>query len=460
MLVKNTPYVQFAAVQRQCYMDLGVTAADVKEYFEVSAYRNVLDMLNTFEGVLNRWGQDLHDQNINLYSFPPGARYLGAANVGYAISKIGQQHGWNEVYVYSAKQLSKNGLRPVLPVASNYTFLTQAFERGFSGSAGTQAHYQAIINKYKTLSGHFNVADLLNLARQINWELNRVRLPVPHNFRQINEKIQGRAYNIVARKGQDGSIAKGNNSNYINLMELISVYGQLKVSINVLRVSTRKEIDAANLARKVQEETLRREQEALITRQKAEAEAEARRLIILSERKAALEKEFQEAEALKAKLAETRAQLAAELQLLEASKQVATPPEIVAIETKQVQVIDAIEKVEIVAIDKDAALETAKQAAINVNNELIEAKNEQVAIADIILTDLEQQKAVSTPIEIAQLEQQQQTIIAETQTFEPIYIPPANVNITLPESKTLAPTTEKSNLVPILLTVAAGVILT
>ena len=39
-----------------------VTAAAVKEYADVSAYRNILDMLNTFEGVLKRFGQALANE--------------------------------------------------------------------------------------------------------------------------------------------------------------------------------------------------------------------------------------------------------------------------------------------------------------------------------------------------------------------------------------------------------------
>ncbi len=418
MLVKNTPYVQFAAV----------TAESVKEYFDVSVYRNVLDMLNTFDGILNLWGNDLYNNSLAVLS--------DNVTRGYSIPFVGVVglYGSKSPIALAIKRLKESGINYGLVYPINPA-------RPYGGSS---LFYKPSLR----LTRNTVVFDLLGLARNINWELNRVRLPIPHNFRQIADKIQGRNYSAIS-----------SSTDFINLVELIQVYKQLKDAIKILRVSTRKEIDAANLARKVQEETLRREQEALITRQAAEKLAEENRLKILAERKAALEREFAEAEALKIKLAETRAQLAAEFELLEQSKQVATPTEIPAIESKQTQVIDAIEKVEIVAIDKNAALDTAKQAAINVNNELIEVKQEKVAIADIILTDLEQQKAVSTQQEIEQIEQQQQTIIKETQTFEPIYIPPANVNISLPESKTLAPTTENSNLIPILLTVAAGAIL-
>jgi len=425
MLIRNAPYKY-----RVNYNQLGLTGDQVKEYFDVSAYRNVLDMLNTFDGVLKLWGNDLFN-NSRLISANSGM-------IGYAIPLIGVigKSGRNSPRYLVIKRLINNGL---------------GFGLTYPPKLG--AFNVPIFPAIRATRPNI-VFDLLGLARNINWELNRLRLPVPHNFRQIADKIQGRDYNNMG-------VALTDTTKYINLVELIDVYGQLKLAINTLRVSTRKEIDAASLAKKVQEETIRREQEKLISRQQAEKLAEENRLRILAEKKAALEKEFLEAEALKQKLADTRAQLAVELQALESSKQVASEPEIIDIDIKQNQVIDAIEKVEIVAIDKDVALETAKKAAINVNNELLEIQQEQVEIANIILDDLEQKKTVSLPEEIKAIEQQQAKIIKETEIFTPVYIPPSNVNIKLPENKQLlAPSTEKSNILPILATIAAGVLLT
>ena len=133
---------------------------------------------------------------------------------------------------------------------------------------------------------------MLNLARTIEYEMNRVRLPVPHNFRQIANAIQGRDYRLCSKwhnqipnipakpslqQWKYGGVRSRYfqkldeifSAHYINAIELLQVYIDLKAAINAMRVGVRKEIDAANLARKVQEETIRREQEALISRQQA-----------------------------------------------------------------------------------------------------------------------------------------------------------------------------------------------
>jgi len=372
---------------------LGATADEVKEYFDVSVYRNVLDMVNTFEGVLNRWGLDLHDQIINMYSCGSNKSLLGAQNIGFAINAVGQQHGWNEVYVLSRKILTDYNLKPIPPTWNTFAF---------SNTLNKYNKYYALNNAY------FNVEDLLNLARQINWELNRVRLPAPHNFRQVNEKIQGRPYKITPAKlssptpfsdsYEEQIPCCANTSNFINLIDLINVYGQLKQAINIIRNSTRKEIDAANLATKVQEETLRREQEELISREEAEVLAEENRLKILAEKKAALEKELMEAEQLQKELTDTRLKLESEAQAIAQLKEQATTEEEVADLDKEITIkVDAIEKVKDVAFAKEQAAKTALIAANNLNTEIKEVAatleqsdvatpNKKVTITPILLT--------------------------------------------------------------------------
>ena len=255
-------------------------AAAVKEYFDVSVYRNILDMLNTFEGVLNRFGQDLTNElwstnrcpqypprpvghsldSDGLVTIPRKIIVTWPGQVGYAASKLGPPPlNKDEAAVWANRVIKTAGLK------------TMPNERATKLCTTGEAYQVAF----------FEVPDLLNLARTINFEMNRVRLPVPHNFRQIANAIQGRDYRLLRKhwsailppKPADygkypyaaaqwiQSADKIMTRNYINAVELLQVYTDLKKAVNAMRTGTRNEIDAASLPRKVEESTKRKEQE-------------------------------------------------------------------------------------------------------------------------------------------------------------------------------------------------------
>lgn len=379
-------------------VQLTEAAAAVKEYFDVGVYRNILDMINTFEGVLNRFAQAIANElccvgnqsriagarNANQNPFAEPAGYGNgdtsrivirtgslqlATAIGYAAGKVGAQNK-NEAQVYAQQMIKKAGLG--------------------CGAA----------------VGFFQVPDLLNMARMVEYEMNRVRLPTPHNFRQIANAIQGRDYRLCSKwhtqmnlppkpssqqwkyGGVRGSyfskLDQIFSANYINAVELLQVVTDLKRSMTAMRNGIRKEIDAANLARKVQEETIRREQEALITRQQAEEQARQRELEIMAEKKAAYEKELAEAEKLRAEMQATREALAAEMESLKIAEEAAqTPEEAAVIEQQQIEVAQAAVEVDRVEADKTAAAETAVVAAENLGVQ-IEQKKEELIQAGVV----------------------------------------------------------------------------
>lgn len=363
-------------------VNLGQSGAQVKEYFDVSVYRNILDMLLTFEGVLNRWGQSLANEtgcidptgsikggacyvaqsSDPFYSIGAQTKCLLTGAIGYAAGKIGP-HNKREARMYADQQVQAAGLARGAPV------------------------------------GFFEVPDLLNLSRSINYEMNRVRLPVPHNFRQIANAIQGRDWRLCdkwhsqmnlppkpspsaskfTKRAYFDRLRVVFDQNYINNVELLTVYRDLKNAIRAMRDGTRREIDAANLASRVQEETIRREQEALIARRQAEEQARIRELEILAEKKAAYERELAEAARLAEEMKATRDALAAEQAALEASKAAATTQEeVIQIENQQTEIAQASIKVDEVEADKARQAGITEQASQNLTREIDEKKQELI----------------------------------------------------------------------------------
>lgn len=240
-----------------------VTAGEVKEYFEVSAYRNILDMLKTLGTTVQSVG---NKTAILAWDFIGLANQSaqGKGTRGAAIKAIGKAVGENgkESYYWWAKITArKNGF---------------SFKKGdhtppkpFNFRNGQEV---AEVDR-------FLVDDLLELGRQIEWEMNRVRLPVPHNFRQYLSKLQKFPWRV---EFENGKIVKYEKDPLaaVKLIEGINQLGHLKEVVETMRDEVRKEIDAAQLAEKVQEETIRRENEELISRAKAADEAAAREIAI------------------------------------------------------------------------------------------------------------------------------------------------------------------------------------
>lgn len=333
---------------------MGLSDADTKEYFDVGVYRNILDMLNSIDGVLNLWGNSLYNEAIKVEGM-----FINMGT-GYAVPIVGNHGSHKSAGLLIRKRVQEAGL--ATPPPYNIPFFPW-------GSPNVMRP------KPTRPSAIF---DILNLSRSINWELNRVRLPVPHNFRQIADKIQGRNFNAM-RLNLNAPNPNARSqpllflAEFITLNEYLVVFKDLKHSVNVMRNAVRKEMDAANLAEKVEEETLRREQAELISRQRAASEAEKRKLIILEEKKAVIQKEFEEAEKLKATMAAEKEKLLQEKAALAAQKEnAATQEEAERLKQQQISVDSNINRVDDIVSDKAKSLNTARQAADNINAEIVE----------------------------------------------------------------------------------------
>lgn len=250
---------------------LGATADDVKDYFDVSAYRNILDMLNAFDSSLTAVANYFHNRLV------PMGRITDKMLKGMKTTDIGRVGGHFEVAgpAFGYKPNFGKNLKVFWPIVNS------ALEAG-----GTQP-----ING-KILNPQLDPYVLLDLARSVEWEMNRVRLPVPHNFRQLNTTLSGRDYEFKVTHAEVNPFAGGvdigitDEGGLIPAIELLKTLPQVRAAVAEMRNSVRKEIDAAELAAQVEEETLRREEEDLISREQAEQEAAARESAIAAEKEA------------------------------------------------------------------------------------------------------------------------------------------------------------------------------
>ncbi len=313
------------------------TVTQLKTYFDVSSYRNALDMLNTFDIGLKNFGYSLvfsvnggTDTRVDPVSEVPvlyNKAYISKQKIGFSIPIVGKSR-WNSLE--APNKLLKYALK----------------NNGLGG-----------INAKTAIEKHtlFNIYDLLNMSRNINWELNRLRLPVPDNFRQINSLIQNKPYfgrTFLVAGYQESYPPEPDTEeygipfkNFVNLYQLINVYGKLKKSITAMRIGLRAEIDKANVAKKVQEETLRKENDAILSAKKIKEQVIKQAVIIEEQRKKQAAIALKEAAINKQKLIYTQKKLN------DAKTKLAN---IKPVTKKQVEII----KTKIKAVDK-AAKETA-----------------------------------------------------------------------------------------------------
>lgn len=344
-------------------MNDDITASQVKEYFDVSVYRNILDMLQTLEA--RNW-ELIYQLRQNAFMFinayHPELGFNGMiikVITGFAVNQMGA------TYTGHAIHAPKEYLKRLI------------WDKNIPNNI--------IPTKQSVQTPVYNVYDLLNISRQIEWEMNRVRLPVPHNFRQMLNQIQGKDYrvSIAGRDCDDDGIfchdvytlASGNllAERYINLVNMIKAAQQIWLAKDTMIEKIRKEIDAANLAKKVQEETIRKETEALITRQQAEEQAKQKELEILAAKKAAYEKELNEAQALTDEIKETKKQLESELKALQDAKNNAvSEQELLAVHDHEKQTVNEIIALEQQESALQVSAKTAVQAANNLNSEIQE----------------------------------------------------------------------------------------
>ncbi len=328
------------------------TAQQVKTYFDIASYRNVLDMINTFAGALTKYGNIIRNRGITFLhpAYDPGygvdqpfaptgwASYAGPANA-FAISH-GTRAGYNgnasaNAYLYD--KLAAVGFH----YPTNYRIGT------YPGRGS--------LNPIPV--GNFRPDDLINLARSLTYELNRLRLPLPANFRQLIDKIPRRIQQTAFTTAE-----------YMVFVETVDAYGSLKKTISLLQTSVRKEIDAANLAKKVQEATLRQEQDAILSRQKIAAQAKAKAIKIQADKKAAMEAEIKNAAKTKQKLDTAQAKLKQQALILARAQ--STQPANKTISVKKQVVIDKINKIEQFKVDKKQSLDVAVKALHNITHEI------------------------------------------------------------------------------------------
>jgi len=223
--------------------------------------------VNTYEGSLDR---ALEVCRKNGAIFGLNSSFLRRANgaMGYAISVMNdsQHHG----KIASMKLTDKYFER----ISKKVPYL----------------HWKNTYEKHYKSAGQINAQELVNLSRSLNWEMNRVRLPLPNNWRQINfTTIAGTGAFDVKHKSGRFAYYYMTNESVLEYWRLIDTLTQLKLALKGLREVVRREIDAANLARQVQEETLRREEEELRTREANQQAALERAIAIAAEREAAAE---------------------------------------------------------------------------------------------------------------------------------------------------------------------------
>lgn len=355
-----------------------VDSGNLKEYLAISSYRNVLDMINTFDTQLASWGNALYNDAIMV--FRDGLQFPNdRAARGYAIKKVGiiGKKGAFSPLVLLFKTLAENGLNYSGYKLDNYARVNAKWRR---------TNYRPKMRGTRPNSAR----DLLLISRKLNWELNKLRLPVPNNFRQITDKIQDIPTGFIYTEkeydydtGSTSTYYRVNSVNYIALLESINVYGQLKLTIKTLRNSVRKEIDAAKLAEKVQEETLRFEAAALISRQAAAALAEQNKIRIIAEKKAVYEKELLSAEQLKIELGTLRVNNAAELNNIKQLQTVATPIERAALRETEYKITGAIKQIKVVEKDTEKRVNTAIKAATVLNNQIRQISNKSSGTVQI-----------------------------------------------------------------------------
>lgn len=274
----------------------------LKQYLDVGVYRNILTIINTLQTINDRALSHMR-YAFMVFGSPVTHPYgIGKAAQGYAIKRVGNRgdRTW-EKYVHAniTNTLPAN-IKGILKYPFSRINLVDAVRQVENG-----------IHRARD-----DIQELLRVARTLQLELNRVRLPVPDNFLQYLNRLNDLSYDLdqvrSVSSAQSGKLSKNNtvtlpppSEQYgINIWELYDELKEAKKSFDDIRVSIRFEIDAANYAKFVQEETIRRENEALKERARIEAEAIERKKKIEAEKAAALRAELERIAREKERLAQ------------------------------------------------------------------------------------------------------------------------------------------------------------
>lgn len=338
------------------------TAAEVKTYFNVGFYRNALNTLNTFEIAVNNFGKRLQMHAAFTQIFTGGNsinRIAFQSIVGHSIKALAtQKNGFQSPIVYIKKLLAAANLKYIgLSAATN-----MAIRENINGKISPN-----IYANFPQQSGAVRIKDLLPLARKLESELIMLRFPAPHNLIQLLDKlVQSGNTNFVSFVSADDdtrpqlNMIKFNATTWIKLTSLLKNYTQLKKTIRLLRLALRKEIDAAQLATQVQEETLRKESEGLISREQAEKEALLREQQIKSEKEATYLENTAQLNQTSAEITELKQMLLIALQELQAQKEVTGMT--IEIAEKEQQINNAFLEVNNLETDLSVQADTLVQA--------------------------------------------------------------------------------------------------
>lgn len=261
-----------------------------REWFDSSVYRNILDMLNTLDVARQNLYNGALGQFISPRMMQPGCLHYAGL---YGPTGLG-----NMAKVRADQYRAFWGWANQFTPAGQATVSTYIYQKIFLGTGRVpeyvkdNAHVQNVLKAagYKTdrINGNYGItcpfgarntaethnervkaglgyssADIVNLVRSLDWEMNRVHLPLPFNLRQWATQY--------ARFALDTS--------GIGWSERVKQLRDLKKWIVIMREKIRQAVAASGLERKVAEESLRRENEAIIKRRAEEqAAAEAARL--------------------------------------------------------------------------------------------------------------------------------------------------------------------------------------
>ncbi len=284
----------------------GLTVRDFlpRDWFDSSVYRNILDMINTLGVVRNKLYNAALGHLISTRQWKDARGNIACRNRVTVSPARTPLHEYQAFWGY-AHQFTPAGDRTVNKFVYEKIFkgtgstpefvgqsphvqqiLKNAGYVPFPGSAeygwtcpnpGRRPERMSVdrLNKAVMAGGGYSNHDLIQLVRQLDWEMNRVHLPLPFNLRQWAVK-----YNEL------GLIASS-----VSYAERIKQLEDLKKWIIIMREKIRQAINASNLNRKVAEESLRKEDARILKENQEQRKArEAARLKqIEEERKAARE---------------------------------------------------------------------------------------------------------------------------------------------------------------------------
>lgn len=207
--------------------------------YDVTAYRNVLDQLNTLEGAVDAAINPIRKElaRSTRIKLPP----FNARMSGWAMERYGGKSAsrWHEVV--GPKVGGQTKYRP-----PDTTVRDARYRR--EGKVPPR-DVPSFSSTNQIRIRHF-VYDTMNLIRNVDWELNRLRIQAPFDMRQLLNQIHRRT------DGLSGNYGDAMINLFVIFLQLEEVR---KTIIPTMREKLREKIKEAELEKKVAEETLRRE---------------------------------------------------------------------------------------------------------------------------------------------------------------------------------------------------------